>query len=84
MPGSKLGLTYDPEADAIYIKFTEMPFHEYEEIDSSRGIDVDITGKIIGLEILGVSHGIDLDGIPDEILPNVCYLLDINNFTVNK
>ena len=60
---------YDSEADAIYIKFREGAGRlSTRRLDDRRMIDTDEDGDV-GVELLFVSQGIDLDGLPrgDEI-----------------
>ncbi|OYW28655.1 MAG: hypothetical protein B7Z44_07590 [Caulobacter sp. 12-67-6] len=47
--------TYDPEADAAYIKLAEGGYYESEEV--SPGVILDFTqdGKLLGIEILSAS-----------------------------
>ena len=60
-------LCYDPEADAIYVGFRE---HEGRVRSRNAGdwrrvIDYDDTGEPVGVELLAVSTGLDLDGLPE-------------------
>jgi uncharacterized protein YuzE len=67
MEGSPAGmrLEYDPEADAVYIYLREdMPFALTHTLDDARNIDYGRDEKPIGVELLGVSHGIDLTDLP--------------------
>lgn len=63
-------LDYDREADALYITFREETRGRVvtHEIDERRFIDRDDLGDV-GVEILDVSLGVDLTGLPrrDEI-----------------
>jgi uncharacterized protein YuzE len=59
-------LEYDPEADAIYVQFRKpVGKVETEFIDDARYVDYDEAENVIGVEILGVSQGIDLNGLPE-------------------
>lgn len=51
-------ITYDKEADAIYIEFSSEEFASNKKIDDSTIIDLDKNGKIIGIELLNVSKRI--------------------------
>ena len=60
-------LRYDPEADAIYVALGE---HEGRVRSRNAGdwrrvIDYDDTGEPVGIELLAVSTGVDLEGLPD-------------------
>ncbi len=57
-------VTYDREVDAIYIYLTDEPYHHGEELDEDRRIDYDPQGRPRGIELLSVSHGVNLDGLP--------------------
>ena len=63
-------LDYDAETDALYISFREETQGDVvtQEVDESRYIDRDDLG-VVGIEILFVSQGVNLDGLPrrDEI-----------------
>lgn len=58
-------LDYDQEADALYITFREETKGRVltREIDDRRFVDRDDEGDV-GVEILEVSRGIDLTGLP--------------------
>ena len=62
-------VSYDPEADAIYVRFRE-PHGSVrtQTVDDLRMIDHDDEG-IVGIELLAVSRGLNLRGLPkaDEI-----------------
>ncbi len=60
---------YDPEADAIYIYLSEKPYAYGTDLDNERRIDYDAEGNPRGIELLCVSDGVNLDGLPriDEI-----------------
>ena len=46
---------YDEKADAMYIRFSESPYFESDEIKDGIIVDYDKDGKVIGFEILDVS-----------------------------
>ena len=57
-------VTYDPKADAVYIRLRKDTFRT--EFDSSTGValDYDVEGRLVGIEILYASvHFDDLDVI---------------------
>jgi uncharacterized protein YuzE len=57
---------YDSEADAIYITLREPEGAvETEFVDEARYVDYDEAGNVVGIELLGVSQGIDLSGLPE-------------------
>ena len=58
-------LEYDPEADAAYITLREgVPFAFTLNRDDARNIDYGPDNLPIGVEFLGVSHGVDLTDLP--------------------
>ena len=48
-------LTYDPEADALYLKLGTSRIAETEEVAPNVMLDLDETGNVVGVEVLGVS-----------------------------
>ena len=58
-------LEYDPEADAIYNRLRQLPYAYNRELDDSRIIDYAVDQKPIGIELLNVSLGIDLNFLPE-------------------
>ncbi|KYH33311.1 DUF2283 domain-containing protein [Neomoorella mulderi] len=46
---------YDPDADALYIRFNDSSIYETEEISQGVLLDIDAEGKLVGLEILNAS-----------------------------
>ena len=49
-------IKYDPEADAMYIKFREAEVDHTKEIDENTIINFDKSGKVIGVELLFVKE----------------------------
>jgi uncharacterized protein YuzE len=60
-------ITYDSDADALYVQLRppQDGVVETDEIDIYRYVDYDEQGQIIGVEFLGVSRGIDLTDVPE-------------------
>lgn len=53
-------VTYDPSADALYIRLTDHTVLRSKQINDDVAIDFDDAGRVIGLEVLHVSQsGID-------------------------
>jgi uncharacterized protein YuzE len=48
-------VTYDPEVDALYILFRDVPVEESAEDKPGVVLDYDKDGNIIGIEILDAS-----------------------------
>jgi uncharacterized protein YuzE len=56
-------MTYDPEADAIYVKFRDRQGQvRTRELHSHTLVDEDDDG-VVGVELLSVSHGVNLEGV---------------------
>ena len=59
-------IEYDPEADAIFVRLRQ---HEGElharRIDESRLVHDDADGNPVAVELLWVSRGISLEGLPE-------------------
>ena len=49
-------ITYDPETDTLTIRFNDSPITESDEIQEGIIADMDVKGRIIGLEILAASE----------------------------
>ena len=51
-------ITYDPEADAMYIILREGKVSKTKEVDPNTILDYDETGNVIGVELLFVKERI--------------------------
>jgi uncharacterized protein YuzE len=57
---------YDPEADAVFVTLREgVPFAFSVHLDFDRHIDFGPDEQPIGVELLGVSQGVDLTDLPE-------------------
>lgn len=54
-------VTYDKEADAMYIKLTEEKFSKVKIIDKKTILNLDKNGNVIGVEVLLVSKHMPKD-----------------------
>ena len=61
-------LTWDKEADAIYIRLDEGEYSHGEDLDTERRVDFDAKGRAIGVELLCVSDGVNLESLPERAL----------------
>ncbi len=61
-------ITYDPEADALYIELRKVSAADSIDIEEGVTVDLDAAGHIIGIEILDASERLT----PEE-LTNVSY-----------
>lgn len=50
-----LEISFDPEADALYIKFREGKFAKNKRIEEDIVLDLDAKEKLLGIEILNAS-----------------------------
>jgi len=58
-------ITYDKEANAMYIKFREGSFASNKKIDDFTIIDLDADENILGIELLDVSDRIPLESLKE-------------------
>ena len=49
-------MTWDKEADALYIRFDEAKIVESEEVSDGIILDFDASGRVVGLEMLDVGR----------------------------
>ena len=56
-------IEYDKEVDALYIRIQEKKVSETKEIAEGVNIDLDESGKLIGLEIIGATEKYTLEDI---------------------
>ena len=56
---------YDREADALYIWLRELPYAFGVDLDHARHLDHAEDRRPIGIELLNVSKGVDLDDLPE-------------------
>jgi len=58
-------MKYDREADAIYIYLSSKPYAFGKELDDERRIDYASDNTPMGVELLCVRKGVNLEGLPD-------------------
>jgi uncharacterized protein YuzE len=54
----------DTEANAVYAEYLDAPVARTVEIDDLRVVDYTAEGQVKGIELLAVSNGVTLDGLP--------------------
>lgn len=69
--GYKMEITYDKDADAMYIKFREGEFGSNKIIDRETIIDLDKKGKLLGIELLSISKRIPLKSLSEVSVKNL-------------
>jgi uncharacterized protein YuzE len=60
-------ITYDPGANALYVRFSQVEIAETLELSESVYVDVDAEGVPVGLEVLDATSDLmsELPGLPD-------------------
>ncbi len=66
-------VTFDAEADALYVRLRDGSSARQAMLDDARIIDYSEDGAVIGVEFLGASDGVDLDDVP--FAPTVASLI---------
>ena len=62
-------LHYYPETDSLYIELRAAPSAETREIADGLNVDFDKDGNVVGLDIDGASHKLDLASFEATDLP---------------
>ena len=60
-----MNITFDKEADALYIEFSKGEFGSNKKIDDDTIIDLDKKGNILGIEMLSVSKRISKEALSE-------------------
>ncbi len=64
-------ITYDKEADAMYIEFRKGDFAKNKKVDEFTIIDMDSNGNLLGIELLEVSKRIPLASLSEVNVKNL-------------
>ncbi|MBS3166498.1 DUF2283 domain-containing protein [Candidatus Woesearchaeota archaeon] len=64
-------ITYDKEADAMYIEFRKGEFAKNKKVDDFTIIDLDKNENILGIELLNVSKRIPLESLSEVNVKNL-------------
>jgi uncharacterized protein YuzE len=64
-------IEYDPEADALYIRFREADPVDNIDIEDGLTVDLDERRQLIGIEILSVSRRLPSDALSSVTLQNL-------------
>jgi uncharacterized protein YuzE len=59
-----ISYSHDPDADAVYITLSDKPYAFGEDLGPDRRIDYAADRTPIGIELLAVSHGVELGNLP--------------------
>lgn len=69
--GYKMEITFDSDADAMYIKFREGDFGSNKKIDDFTIVDLDKKGRILGIELLQVKKRIPKESLTEVNIRNL-------------
>ena len=64
-------ITYDKDADAVYIEFRKGEFAKNKKMDDFTILDLDAEGKILGIELLRVSERLPVDSLSEIHVKNL-------------
>jgi len=64
-------ISYDKEANAMYIEFRKGEFAKNKKIDDFTIIDLDKEGKLLGIELLEVSTRIPIESLSEIHVKNL-------------
>lgn len=64
-------ISYDKEADAVYIELQKGEFAKNKKIDDFTIIDLDANDKVLGIELLEVSKRFSKDFLSDISVKNL-------------
>jgi uncharacterized protein YuzE len=59
-------ISYDKEADAVYIRLSNEPYSHGIDLDNERRVDYDINGNPRGIELLCISMGVVIENLPQK------------------
>jgi uncharacterized protein YuzE len=57
--------TYDQPGDAIYVYLREGKVVRTCSLSDYRNVDLDAEGRVLGVEFIDVSAGVDLQDVPE-------------------
>lgn len=58
-------IKYDRDVEAVYIRLSDAPYAYGKDLDDSRRVDYDRDGRPVGIELLNVDLGVNLDDLPE-------------------
>ena len=64
-------IEYDPEADALYIRFQDVKPSDNVDIEDGITVDLDEKRHFIGIEILNVSHRFPRESVSTVTVQNL-------------
>ena len=66
---------YYKDDDILYLQLKDTAITGGRQIDDAKHLDLDEAGDVCGIVLQGVSGGVDLDGVPTEMRPELNRLL---------
>jgi uncharacterized protein YuzE len=57
-------VTYDEEADVLYVELNKVAVDRSHSLDDIRIIDYSKDGAVVGIEFINASSGVDLSDVP--------------------
>jgi uncharacterized protein YuzE len=57
-------VTFDPDADALYVCLVDGQVHETHPMGDLRLVDYAKDGTVLGIEFISASQGVDLADVP--------------------
>ncbi len=64
-------IEYDPEADALYIRFRDTEPTDNIDVEDGLTVDLDDRKQLVGIEILSVSRRLPGDALSSVTLQNI-------------
>lgn len=64
-------IRYDKEADAMYIELRKGKFAKNKKVDDFMVIDLDKSGKLLGIELLNVSKQMPAESLAEVHVKNL-------------
>jgi len=58
---------YDSSVDAMYIRLQDKPYAYGKDLDPERRVDFAADGTPVGVELLAVSRGVNIDDLPQHV-----------------
>ena len=60
-------MTYDSGADVLYLRllYEDCTIIEQRDFGNERYVDYDDQARVVGVQFIGASAGIDLEGMPE-------------------
>ncbi len=86
-----MNISYDKDADCLYIQFQQGKVHKTRKIDEGILVDIDDAGRIYGIEIVGVSERMPVASLgkinidmPLAEVPNLLFISSLDAFAYGE